>query len=140
MAFTDASALLTQLQTQIAACAGWSGGSSAVHYPELAWGSGPTFPCALVSEESRSNVYYAAGAAGLRNGSLKLTIYAGSATTLGALETLGQTILEQLLAQQSGIPFRDGEVGMAGDATDASIAAATEVRGVEVTLNYGLSA
>ncbi len=137
MSFTGASDLLTQLRTQIVACASWSGGESAVHYPSLTF-AGATLPACVVAEGSRTSQTYAAGANGLRGGSLLVTIYTSG--TVGATEVLGQAILEQLLAQPAGIPFRNGSVGLCGESTDAQDAASTTVNGIEVTLEYGLDA
>ena len=137
MPMTGASGLLTQLQTQIAACASWSAGSSGVHYPSIEFASA-TFPCCVIAEMNRTSEYYASGASGLRGGTLKITIY--STGTVGATEVLGQAIVEELLAQQTGIAFRSGSVVLAGEATDAMDAAQTTVSGVELDLEYGLSA
>jgi len=137
MPMTGASALLTQLQTQIAACASWTATSAGVHYPSIDFSSA-TFPCCVVSETSRQSEYYAAGASGLRGGSLKVTIY--TTGTVGATEVLGQAIVEELLAQQTGICFRNAGVVVCGEATDAMDAAQTTVTGIELDLEYGLSA
>jgi hypothetical protein len=136
MPFTTTDALLLQLQTQIDACASWAGATTDVHYPEIAFASA-SFPCAVVCEDQRASTYYAAGAAGLRSGTLKITIYTQSA--VGATELLGRAILEELLAQQSGICFRGGYVGLCGEATDAATAAGTVVSAVELFIEYGLN-
>jgi len=143
MPLTDASALLTQFASQLAACAAWttavgSGNESArIHYPSVAWSSA-TLPCAVISEDQRGSRIYATNAQGLRSGMLKVEVY--SAGTVGAVEQLGQALLEQLLAQQSGIVFRTGYVGLCGDATIAEIAAQNEVRAIEINIEYGLEA
>ncbi len=136
MPFTDASAYLTQFRTQLAACAAWTAGSSAIHYPEIDWAS-VTLPVMVVAEESRGSEQYASGAVGLRTGTLKAVIY--SSGTIGAVEVLADSIIEQMLAQQSGIPIRGATRGLCGDATDAMIAASGEVRGVEIMFEYGLN-
>jgi len=135
MPFTGASDLLTQLRTQIAACASWSAGSSGVHYPDVDWASA-TLPCCVIAEGARTSATYAAGAAGLRGGTFLVTIYTSG--TVGACEVLGQAILEELLAQASGIPFRNGSVGVCGQSTDAQEAAGMTANGIELTLEYGL--
>jgi hypothetical protein len=136
MPFTTTDGLLLQTQTQIDACASWPGSTSDVHYPELTF-AGASFPAAVVAEDQRTSTYYASGAAGLRGGTLKITIYTQSA--VGVTELLGRAILEELLAQQTGIPFRGGYVGLCGEATDATTAAATPISAVELYLEYGLS-
>jgi hypothetical protein len=135
MAFSSTDTVLVSLQTQIAACAGWAGGTGVVHYPDLAFASA-TFPCCVVAETNQSGDYYASGAAGLRGGSLSIVIYTQSSVTV--TEALGRTILQELLAQQSGIPFRGGSVGLCGEDSDASTAAGTQLVAVEITLEYGL--
>jgi hypothetical protein len=136
MAFTTTDALLLQFQTQVDACAAWTGSTSDIHYPEISFATA-TFPCAVLCEDQRSSTYYAAGASGLRAGTLKATIYTQSA--VGVTELLGREVLEQLLAQQTGIPFRGGYVGLCGEATDATTAAATPISAVELYLEYGLN-
>ena len=137
MPFTGASDLLTQLRTQIAACASWTPGSAGVHYPGVDYASA-TFPCAIIAEDSRTSATYAAGANGLRGGTLSIRVYTDSASSIGATEVLGQAILEELLAQPAGIPFRSGSVGLAGESSDAIDAAGTPLNGIEITLEYGL--
>ncbi len=137
MAFDSTDAVLLSLQSQLAACAGWSGGSSVIHCPEIPWTSA-TLPCAVVAESQQSSDTYAAGASGLRSGALQVLIYTASDIT--TTEALGRTILQQLLAQASGIAFRGGSVGLCGEETAAEVAAGTKVFGVELTLEYGLQA
>lgn len=135
MAFTDASAYLTQFQTQLAACAVWSGGSSTIHYPNVNF-TGATLPCIVVIEDQRGSDQYAAGASGLRSGTLRAILY--STASNGVIEAMAGTLVEQMLAQQSGIPFRSGSHQPAGIAEEAKAATGTSVNGVEIAFEYGL--
>ncbi len=58
--------------------------------------------------------------------------------SVGTLETMAGTIVEQMLAQQAGIPLRSGSHAPCGESEDAKKAAGCEVRGVEITFEYGL--
>ncbi len=137
MSFTDAPDPLTQLATQLTACAGWSSGSGAIHYPESPDFTGATFPLAVLADESRSVGRYAVGAAGLVSGTLVIRIYGTG--TIGVTEALGRTILSQLLAQEGGIVFRSSECGLSADPEPGRIAGdAQEIRSITLSLPYGL--
>lgn len=135
MSLTDAPAIITQLATQLAACAGWSGES---WYPEVPDLGSATLPAAALSEMNRRYTPYAAGASGLPSGDLEIKIY--SAASIGVLESLGRTIIDQLLAQQSGIPFRPGDCGLCSDQTSGMEAAGDSIRSITINLSYGLDA
>lgn len=139
MTWVDAPAILTQLRTQLLACAGWpTGQSAAIHYPVLEDFTGETFPLAVLAETSRTFDPYADGAVPLGGGTLQAVIYGTG--TIGATEQLGRTLLSQLIAQPTGIPFRPGECGLSSDASPAKIAGASEYRTVTLSLAWGLSA
>ncbi|MBA3591563.1 hypothetical protein [Methylibium sp.] len=137
MSFTDPPAILTQLRTQLAACAGWANGSGAVHYPDLPALAGATFPLAVVAESSRTFDTYADGALPLGGGSMQVVVYATG--SVGVVEELGRTILSQLLAQFTGIPFRPSECGLSSDPSPAKVAGASEYRAVTLTIGWGLN-
>lgn len=135
--WTDPPAIITQLRTQLVACASWSTGINAVNYPELPVLSGATFPLALLSEGSRTFDTYADGAAPLAGGMLQVVIH--STGTIGVTEALGRTILSELLAQWSGIPFRPGDCGLSSDPSPAKVAGGSSYRTITLNLAWGLS-
>lgn len=135
--WADPPAILTQLRTQIVACAGWANGQNAVNYPELPVLAGATFPLCVISTVPGSFEAYADGAAPLASGTLQVVIYATG--TIGVVEELGRTILSQLLAQWTGIPFRQGECGLSSDPSPAKVAGASAYRTITLTLAWGLS-
>lgn len=135
--WTNPSTILTQLRTQLVACAGWANGQNAVNYPELAALMSGTFPLAVLAERSRTATLFCEGVAAIPGGELEVIIYATD--TIGTLETLGRTILDQLLAQASGIPFRPAECGLSSDPSPAKIAGSSDVRSITLKLPWGLS-
>jgi len=133
---TDAPAILTQLQTQLAACAAWSSGSGAIHYPDHDLTTVSTWPVAILAESSRTSTVFAAGAAGLASGVLEITIH--STASIGTVESLARTLVTQLHSAQSGIPFRTGEAGLSSEPSDAAEAGGTAYCSVTITLPWGL--
>lgn len=143
MSLTNPPAIITQFSTQLAACAAWPGGTNANHwYPSVPWASA-SFPLAVLSEETGAGQVYSAGTTPLPSGTLKATIHypqTGTGSDDGSLETLGRTLLAQLLAQPTGIVFRSGSVGMSGTSSMAEQATGTATFAIEVSLEYGLQA
>ena len=140
MSLTNAPAIVTQLSTQLAACASWPGASAANHwYPKVAWASA-TLPLAVLEEESNTSNPYAAGANGLLGGTLRITIHTATTSDAGTVESLARTLLKELLAQDPGIVFRSGDTGLCSDPTAAEGATDTATIRVAITLTYGLSA
>ncbi len=141
MSLTDAPGIITQLSTQLAACASWPGGSASNHWYPEADTTGLAAALAVLSESERRYTPYAAGAAGLMGGSLAITIHAPTTTgTIGYLESLGRSLMSELLAQQSGIPFQPANCGLCSDSTPGMEAAAQAIRSLTITLGYGLEA
>ncbi len=136
--WTNPPAILTQLRTQLVACSSWANGSNAVNYPELAALMSGTFPLAVLAEMSRRAEVFSEGAAALASGELQVVIY--STGTIGTAEALGRSILEELLAQATGIPFRSGDCGLSSDPSPGMIAGSSDVRAVTLSLPWGLTA
>ncbi len=99
-------------------------------------------PLAVLSESERRYTPYAAGAAGLMGGTLAITIHAPASDTrsIGNLEGLGRSLMSELLAQHSGIPFQPASCGLCSDSTPGMEAADQAVRSLTLTLGYGLEA
>ena len=135
MTLTNAPAIITQLSTQLAACAGWTTTSATHWYPNLP-ASGATFPAAVLFEDQRTSSIYAAGAGGLQGGTLGIHIY--SSGTIGQVEDLGRTILGQLLAQFVGIPWDSSNCGLSSDTEPGMVAASSDIRDIVLNLPYGL--
>ncbi len=138
MTLVNAPAIVTQLSTQLAACASWAGGTGACWYPRVVWASA-SLPLAILEESEAAFTPYAAGCSGLASGALKLTIHSASSSDDGTVETLGRAILSQLLAQQSGIIWRTSECGLSGTFSSAEAATDTATIAIILTLGYGLN-
>jgi hypothetical protein len=141
MSLTNPPAIVTQLSTQLAACASWVGGNGNHWYPEA--GTSATVPFAVLDDQNASRRVYASDAPGLLSGTLVITIVDSAANrTLGQLEAFGRTILAELVAQVAGIAFKDGEVGLVDDykkATEAGEGTAAQ-RSITMSIPYGLDA
>ncbi len=134
----NAPAMVSQLRTQLVACAGWKAPLPAVHYPKADLTDSPEL-VAVLSELSREMNPYAAGAYGLLAGELQVTLHKKH-SSIAEVETLGRTILDQLLQQQSGIPFRTVGCGLSSDPTSAQEAGDSDYVRISLTLGYGLDA
>jgi hypothetical protein len=129
--------IITQLSTQLQACAAWvsAGLSTNVWYPEAP--ENTAGPYAVLGFGRQGFVKYAEGAAPVREGELFFTIW--KADTIGNLETLAQAIVAQVMTQDTGIPFRDGEGMNSTDLGNARIAGSETLLGVSGTLTHGLT-
>jgi hypothetical protein len=137
---TNAPAIVTQLSTQLAACASWPGGAvTNLWYPRVPWASA-TLPLAVLEETERTWTPYAAGAGGLVSGTLKATIHYAATSDEGTVEAIGRTLLGELLAQNPGIIFRTSDCGLSGTYTSAENATDTATIAIQLTLAYGLNA
>ena len=141
MSLTNAPAIVTSLSSQLAACASWVGGTANHWYPVGPDASTPPF--AILDDQNARRTVYASEATGLLKGTLVITICdSGANRTIGQLEAFGRTILAELLAQVSGIAFRDGEVGLTQDYRPSTVAAegTGALRSITMTIPYGLDA
>jgi hypothetical protein len=137
---TNAPSIVSQLATQLAACASWAGGSTAnMWYPRVAWASA-TLPLAVLEESERTWTPYAAGAGGLAGGTLKVTVHYAQTSDEGTVEALGRQLLKELLAQDPGIIFRGSDCGLSGTYSSAEAATDTGTIAIQLTLAYGLTA
>jgi hypothetical protein len=140
MTLTSAPAIVTQLSTQLAACASWPGGATTNHwYPSVPWASA-TLPLAVLEESERTWTSYAAGAGGLQGGTLKVTIHYAASADIGTVEAIGRTLLGELLAAAPGICFRSSDCGLSGAYTSAEAATDTATIAIQLSLAYGLTA
>ncbi|MBA3622959.1 MAG: hypothetical protein H0W48_00515 [Methylibium sp.] len=137
MTWTDPTAVISQLRTQLVACAGWAAGESAVHYPDIEGMAAASYPLAILAESSRTAEAFAAGLDALSGGTLQVVIYGTG--SIGTVEELGRTILGQLLAQHAGFVFRASECGLSSDPSPAQVAGGSAYRSVTLTLSWGLS-
>lgn len=160
---TTASPIVLQVRTQLAGSATWQGvvgaanAANRVHFPSInlggVRGSNDPIPAVLVQRPQNARRKWVEGASGLINGSIGLMFYfpailsgaVPAAYAAGRVEDLVDTIVGDLIAQRSGIPFRDdATIGEASDPTDAEIAANSDqtpaaFRSCLATLPYGYS-
>lgn len=140
MSLTNPPAILTQLATQLAACASWPGGAvTNMWYPKVPWVSA-SLPLGILEEAERTVTTYAAGAGGLQSGTLKITIHYAQTSDDGTVETLARALLSELLAQDPGIIFRASDCGLSGTFSSAEAATDTGTIATILTLAYGLTA
>ena len=141
MSLTNAPAIVTSLSSQLAACASWVGSTTNHWYPSAPDAS--TAPFAVLDVQDRRRQIYASEAPGLFSGVLQISIFDSTANrTIGQLETFGDTIMSELLAQVSGIAFRSDEVGFTQDAQASATAAegTGALRVITISLPFGLEA
>lgn len=123
---------------------GAAAASSSIYYP-LMDEAAVTMPAAILFPSSRSRTKYITGAAGLAGGDLVLTIKAPISTTADVLEKLGESIIDDLVSNDTGLPISRGAVSPATDPLPGERAAAmdqdsnTGSRSITITLEYGLS-
>jgi hypothetical protein len=134
MTLTNEPPIITQLSTQLAACAAWPAGAT-TWYPTKPNATSPPF--VLLVERSRRVRPYAAGAAGIPGGVLEVDLAVSD--TIGNAESLARTLLEQLLAQTSGIPFLEADCGVSAEPTPGEIAGGTSITTITMTLPWGLA-
>jgi hypothetical protein len=103
------------------------------------WASA-SLPLAVLEESDRTWNTYAAGAGGLMGGTLKVTIHAAASSDIGTVESLGRTLLGELLAQDPGICFKASDCGLSGTYTTAENATDTATIAIQLTLSFGLTA
>ena len=101
----SAPAIITQMGTQLTACAAWTGTN---WYPDVDLATA-TLPIARIDEIDSTQESVGTLAA-TWSGTLEVVIY--STATVPVVESLGRTLKAQLLAQSPGIPFRSITVGM----------------------------
>ncbi len=138
MSLTDPPEIITQLSTQLAACASWTVGSAGNWYPE-APGSTATTHAVLVPAISDID-RYAEGANGLSSGTLWILVYVVGTAALGAAETLGKNLMKELMAQHAGISFRRMNCALAQDPGAAKTVGGSTIIPLLITIEYGLSA
>ncbi len=159
---TTAPAVIIQLRTQLGSSATWTtlvgagNVSSRVHFPSFnpagVRDTADAIPAVLLMRPQAGRRKWIEGAAGLMSGSLAMMFYfpaitVGAVTgySAGQIEQLIETICGELIAQTSGIPFRDeATIEEASDPTGGEIAANTEAdptayRSCLATIPYGYS-
>ncbi len=160
---TTAPGIIIQLRSQLGSCAAWSAlfttpdvSDNHVHFPSFnpggVRGTADALPSVLLMRPQTVRRKWVEGASGLISGSLGLIFYFRAVDvssvpgySAGQVEALVETIVGQLIAQQTGIPFRDdATIGEASDPTDPEIAGDTSstpaaFRTCTVTLPYGYS-
>lgn len=136
MTLTNATAIVTQLATQITACASWTPGLAGLWYPYAPKTTSGTFG---VIEATARRVAYAEGARGLPQADFALAIT--GALTVGQMETLAESLIDELMKQfDGGLPFRDLSYDLSGDIGDQAAAGAVTTRTIVITGTAGLNA
>jgi hypothetical protein len=138
MSLTDAPAIITQLSTQLAACASWTVGAGGNWYPEAA--PSITTTHAVLVPPTSQRTRYAEGARGLLGGQLWILMYIVGTQTLGQAETLAASIIDELMNQHDGIPFRSMSFELAQDPGAAKTVGGSTIIPVQISIDYGLSA
>jgi hypothetical protein len=138
MSLTDAPAIITQLSTQLAACASWTVGSAGNWYPEADPSITTTHAVLVPPASTRSR--YAEGARGLLGGNLWILLYVVGTESLGDAETLGGNLINELMNQHDGIPFRSMSFELAQDPGAAKTVGGSTIIPLQITIEYGLSA
>jgi hypothetical protein len=123
--------------TEIVATAAWTGDEAAsLWYPMKPDFTGVTYPIGVIADMSPRRTVYAEGAGGLIGGTLRLVIY--SDVSIGALETLAASMLTQLLAAYTGIPYRSAECGISSEPSPAKVAGGSGIYSIALDFPYGL--
>ncbi len=153
-----------QMRIQVAQCASWitacgdaTIGLGRLHYPSLDFrgekGAPDQVVAGLITRTEAGRRRWLEGAGGLVSGSLDLDVYVPALTsglyakayTVGQLEDFADTLIQELLTQRTGIPFRDiPKMSEASNPTNAEIAAHSDdtpsaFRWIRITMPYGLN-
>lgn len=134
MTLTNATAFITQLDTQFRACASWTG-TTQTWFPSAPDGSTAPF---AVYESTQRRTAYAEGARPLASNDFAIAIHA--ALTVGQMETLAENLINELGTQFTGLPFRDLNYELASDNGAAEIAGGETLRTIVITGTSGLNA
>lgn len=134
MSLTNPPAVITQLSAQILALTSLPSGAT-TWYPEKTNSTSPPF--IVLSEESRRLSPYAAGAGGIAGGVLMAVLHI--VDTIGNAEAAARLMLDELLAQQSGIVFNGGECGLSAEPTPGEIAGGASLVAIAMSLPWGLN-
>jgi len=111
MTLTNAPAIVTQFSTQLAACASWSTGTAGHWYPSADPGIATLHAVLASTNEDRTR--YAEGANAIPSGTLKAAVY--TPLSIGEAEALGRSLIDELLAQQTGLMFTGGNAQLSAD-------------------------
>lgn len=147
-------AQIDRLRTHLQACATWvaaGGAETRIHYPLInpsgTIGTADALPAALLLRGETGRTKFAEGARGLPGGDLEVVFYlpADAFPTAAACEAFADAVLDELLAQDTGLPWQTGSAGMASAPAQPARAAATgpkptDYRSISLFLTYGLSA
>lgn len=157
---TTTPAFVAQMRTQLGLSTSWVAAiapalyTARAHFPSFNPGgmreTVDALPAVLICRPKNARKKWIEGASGLIAGSIDLIFYFPALTEgivpgykAGQIETLIETIVGELIAQPSGIPFTDdATIGAASDPTDPEIAADTAAapaafRTCLVTMPYG---
>lgn len=138
MSLTDAPSIITKLGEHLVACASWSPGASGLWYPEAPASTSGTH--AVLVPASMQRTRYAEGANGLLGGTLWILLYVVGTESLGDAETLAGNLVNELMAQHTGIPFRSITYELAGDPGAAKTVGGSTIIPMHITIEFGLSA
>lgn len=117
------------------------GNENQIHYPDTPIDNDLALPAALIIREDHTRTPYAAGAAAMPSGTLRIELYADE--TLAALEFIAQGIAADLAASDVGLAIRSISTDLAGDISGArqagvDDATAPAYRVAILTISHGL--
>ena len=139
MAYTNPTALIAQLKTQLLASASWTGAGGVdanIHYPNA--GSDVSFPCAILAEENITYNKILFGAQAIPTGSL--SIFIADITSVGEVEELCREIAVEIttdigIANLNVDSISPSNTPSAADIADGSYIAYE----CEISLSFGLT-
>jgi hypothetical protein len=137
VSLTTPPAIVQTFANEIVATTSWTGDeATSLWYPIKPDFTGVTFPIGVIAVMAPRRRIYAEGAGPLLGGTLRLVIY--SNVSIGALETLAQAMLTELLSAYSGIPYTSAECGISSDPSPAKVAGGAGIYSIALDLPYGL--
>ena len=134
MTWTDAPTILTELRSQIVAAAAWTVTQGDIHYPRYEFDATKTL-VAVLAIASR-NVERRFVGVNLPSGTLEIHLY--STGTPGALETLAQSLGDQVCTEVGIEGLTVADISEAEEADEATHVEDGALCKCVITLNYGL--
>lgn len=126
MTWTDPPDLASAVRDSLAACAAWTGGAAAVHYPESDVHT-DALPHAVIQEPETDWSSPVEGGGALPSGTVIVTLWLdASTTTVGQAEQLAEDLGKQLRDLQTGLVISGVSHSVCGVPEDAEIAEANE--------------
>ena len=134
MSWTDAPAILTQLRTQLLATTAYTGAEATVHYPRAEFSSSASLYAELaVTGRSVDRRFTDVN---LPTGTLEIVIW--STGTVGALETMAQSIGDQICTATGIENLQVTDISEAEESDEAETAGVGNLAKIVITLSWGL--